>query len=100
MSEREKIELDREDGARLIEDGECGPYRVLPGEHEITGRRRWSILRVALVKDTSANSEDQTMYLLRYSEGATESQDEGLFEFMKPVLIPAKLVMVEKWVEE
>lgn len=92
---RDKIKLTREEGIDLLEDsGRFGDFVLVDGDYEITGRGRWSIRHNALVK----NEVTGDMYLLPWSEGATESQDEGLFEYMDAILIPSKPVTIQKWV--
>lgn len=93
---REKIKLSREGGVELFYNGEFGSFVMVDDNYETTGRGRWSIKKNALVRDLS----DDSVYLLPYSVGATESQDEGLFEYMDAVLIPAESVVVQRWAPE
>lgn len=90
---RDKIKLTREQGIELFDGGQFDDFILVEENYEITGKGRWSVRHNALVK----NGVTGDMYLLPWSEGATESQDEGLFEYMDAILIPAKSVTIQKW---
>ena len=93
---REKIKLKREQGIELFDGGQFEDFILIEEAYEVTGKSRWSVMYNALVK----NGVTGEMFLLPYQLGATEMQDEGLFEYMDPVLIPAQSVSVtiQKWI--
>ena len=93
---REKINLTREQGCELFDNGQVLSFKMIDEDYEISGKGRWSISKNALVQDI----RDDSVYLLPYSEGATESQDEGLFEYMSAVLITAESVVTQIWMPE
>lgn len=75
--------------------GRAGDFVLVEGDYEITGKGRWSVRHNALVRNEATGD----MYILPWSEGATEGQDEGLFEYMDAMLIPAQLVTTQKWIK-
>ena len=91
---RDKIKLTREQGIELFDEGRVDDFVMVDEENEIIGKGRWSVRYNALVK----NDVTGDMYILPYSVGATESQDEGLFEYMDAILTPAKSVTIQKWI--
>jgi len=93
---RDKIKLTREQGVELFDCGEVLTFKMMNDSYEISGRGRWTIYKNALVQDL----RDDSVYLLPYGEGATENQDEGLFEYMPAVLVPAESFVTQRWVPE
>lgn len=91
---RDKIKLTREQGIELFDCGKFEDFIMVDAEYEMVDRSRWSILYNALVRRGVTGD----MYLLPWRIGATEYQDEGLFENMDPVLVPAKSVTLQKWI--
>lgn len=91
---RDKIVLSKDHGFDLIYECECPGYKMVNDHYEITGQGRWNTNKVALVESTTT----QETYLLPYSIGSTEMQETELFEYDDPILYPAKLVNIQKWV--
>lgn len=94
---RDKVLLSEEDGCDLIWEGHCPGYVSMNhNNHKITGQGRWSIDREVWVEFTATGEK----YVMPYSVGATEQQDEVPFEYEPPVLYPAKVVQTVDWVCE
>ena len=73
--EKQKLELDQETASELAyEDFDNSIYEVVSN---INGHSRWTINFELVIKTLV----DGRFWKARYSKGATESQDEGPFEY-------------------
>jgi len=86
-------ELTKEEARELVWDGLDG-WSVI--ETKTVGHSRWSIEKEAIIY----NKESGKHYSLRWSEGATEQQDEEPFEYSEPELVEVthQEVMIKQWI--
>jgi len=79
------MKLTGEEGRDLVW-GDLDDWTEEPHTRRITGTGRWSYYMEAVFI-----SPDGDYYLLRWTEGATENQEEQPFEYEDPVLIEVEL---------
>jgi hypothetical protein len=78
MKDREKLALPKQDAIDIL-DGEDDVFEII--EDVISGKSRWCDIHKLIIKRKS----DSKFFKGSYRVGATESQDEGPWEYEKTV---------------
>lgn len=90
------MKLSPDEAANVVYNG-SDDWEPVNGTEEITENSRWSIHKKGVFKHTPSGK----YYLFRWSQGATESQNESAYEFdeddIEPVEVSLQEVTREEW---
>jgi len=89
------MKLTRNEGQEVIY-GDHADFEAVKGTEQIIDQRRWSTTSEGVFLHKPSGKH----YLLSWSRGSTESQDESPFEYSDPdpIEVEPKEVTVTKWV--